>query len=189
MEEEFVKSFDEFYLELTILNYKFKTKCKEFTEKEKKALNYLKLLLPTYKRLKNGCDNSEIEKILQEIKYEPTPSTPVLQYQSTPVIRLSIDTDSDGYNNISEDDKTSEDLEGDTLVNKLTEISLSLLSNIQKNNWAIVENDSNDEDEYTDNDEDDDGDEDEDEDDEDDTYDARKINCDVNIASFLVPAI
>ncbi len=152
---EFVKKFDDLYLELTILNYKFRTKFRPFTEKERKSLSYLKLLIPIFKRLQEEGDELEITKILQEHDFPSVPSHQTLQpvsdnsvyqyppshYPSAPVIRLPIDTDSDGYNNISEPEESSEDPEGDIQVNTLTEASLTLLSNIQKNNWALVESD------------------------------------------------
>lgn len=153
---DFVKKFNDFYLELTILNYKFRTKFQPFTEKERKSLSYLKLLIPIFDRLHEKGDELEITKILQQQDFlsilshqSPQPISnsvhqyPLPHYPSAPVIKLSIDTDSDGYNNISEpEEESSEDQEGDNQVNKLTEASLTLLSNMQKNNWALIESDT-----------------------------------------------
>lgn len=165
-DQEFVKKFDDFYLELTTLNYIFRTKFKALNERQLKSIEYLKLLIPIFKRLQEEGDNLEINQVLQEQNFKlqehnfpdvpkTTPSAPqyspdmpyqqpsnTMYYPSAPVIRIPIDTDSDGYNNVSESEETSEDKEGDEKVNKLTDDVLELLSNIQKNSWAIVEPES-----------------------------------------------
>lgn len=146
-DQEFVKKFDDFYLELTTLNYILRTKFKAFNERQLKSIEHLKLLIPIFKRLQEEGDSLELNQILQEQTFpevpKTTPSAPqesqYSYYPSAPVIRMPIDTDSDGYNNVSEYEDTSEDQEGDEKVNNLTEGVLEVLSNIQKNNWAVVE--------------------------------------------------
>lgn len=154
--QEFVKNFDEFYIELTLLNYIHRTKSRKFSERDIKTINYLKLIIPIFKRLQEeGVESLDLDKILNTEQFNiPVPIIqennfgyyPNAQPSYNPIIRLSkdlpIDSDSDGYKNItteSEPESDSEDPEGDIKVNDITNRALELLSNIKKNNWTQVE--------------------------------------------------
>jgi hypothetical protein len=153
---DFVKNFDDLYLELTILNYKHRSNIKQFSEKELKTITHLKLLMPILKRLRDQGSDLDINTLLDKTTDSPTCGTvPEIVFNpdyfpSAPVLKLPIDTDSDEYTKINlaieqePEEETSEDLEGDLQVNKLTDITLELLSNIKKNNWTLVENKNND---------------------------------------------
>lgn len=137
IDQEFADSFNELYLDLTILNYKQRTKFQQFSEKEVKTIKYLKLLIPILKRLQNDGDQLELDNILQEVPGINITQTQVLKPMVfLPDTKIIKDLSSEEKEELSEDDK---DEEGDIQVNKLTENVLALLSNIQKNNWAVTE--------------------------------------------------
>lgn len=144
---EFIKLFDSLYLDLTILNYKFKTNTK-LDEKQLKTISYLKLLIPIFNRMQDEGSNIELSSILLEHQSNPIEVPKVLTndyFPSAPVLRLPIDNDSDEYCNMNNEslkdtsDDTSEDLEGDLQVNTLTDTTLELLKKIQTTHWAQVE--------------------------------------------------
>lgn len=138
-------------------------KFRVLSDKDKKIIEYLKLIVPIYIRLKEEGDELDIDNVLHEtvknigIEKEfpdiPYTGVPIVNYNqppnynfssyytppdnSHPIIRMPIDNDSDGYK--VEEESTTEDDQEDTKVASLTEKTLKLLSDIQKNNWSNVE--------------------------------------------------
>ncbi|AYV77034.1 MAG: hypothetical protein Barrevirus9_3 [Barrevirus sp.] len=148
---KFAKTFEDFYLELTCLNYISKTGFKQFSIEDLKNLSYLKLLIPIYRRLqKEGTgegnnNNLTLESILLE-KDEDNDKEPdrliedapgrldqenkVMYYPSAPIISLLNREEEEEAEDLGEED-TSEDLEGDLQFANLTDTALILLAKIR----------------------------------------------------------
>jgi hypothetical protein len=142
IDEEFARNFEEFYLELTLLNYKYRTQ-KIFTEKDLKSIGYFKLLIPIFKRLQDEGDTLNLNKVLQEEDNPPISYTPIIKIPTESSNKYELDNNISEPEEIEEED-TSEDEEGDTQLNNLTEDVLTLLSTkIQKNNWVVIEPEEN----------------------------------------------
>ena len=133
MDQEFIKLFEPFSIDLTILNYKSKTGAK-LNDQDQKKIEIMRLLIPIYNRMIEEGNTINIDDVVKKESVQQT-----THHQT---INLQIDTDSDGYAcNDDENDETEEDEEGDNQINALTEKSLDMLNKLIEESWAKVQND------------------------------------------------
>jgi hypothetical protein len=152
--------FNNFYIKLTLLNYKFRTNT-PFSEEDLEDIKILNILINQFNRLKHEGISLDVDTIIKndsKVKFNNISST----QQPEPIsIQMVDEIDSDSINNQEEESETSEDPDGDLQVETLTKDSLKLVKIIRNNNYYQIEftPDSNIEIEYDNEEEEDNSDE------------------------------
>lgn len=122
MDKTFEDLFNNFFLKIVLLNYKYRESI-PYSKEDQKTLKILNVLIPIYNRLEKD-DSAGLEEV------------------------DAINTINNNYNldpvEIQNDSDSEDDLEGDQQVKNLTENSLLILNTIRKNNWITIETDDSD---------------------------------------------
>ena len=142
MDEELKRSFHDFYLKLSLLNYKLKTGTK-LDENYENQFNIMKHIIPVFNRLlteKSLTLNSLLNKDIKEEQnndesYKNKSTEEVNLYSYSVDLFKKINSKSEEV----DDDEDSVDEEGDNQVENLTNRSLERLEIIKKDKWIIIE--------------------------------------------------
>jgi hypothetical protein len=141
MDKSFEDLFNSFYLKLTLLNYKYRSKI-ESSAIEQKFAKCLRLIIPIFNRLQEN-DNMTIEDVKnfsenskEEYPFIDTFKNPSLK-ENTNVPTITTTTTTPTTEDSEDEDK--EDPEGDKQIEELTKKSLAQLELIRQQAWGIVE--------------------------------------------------
>lgn len=134
MNNEFERLFNDFYVKMTILNYKLKTNT-NLSDEDRNVIDKLKLLIPIYNRVSKD-DSLTIDKVI-------TTENSSVHDKDINISTYPFDN-SDGYSTATtgslDSDSEEADVEGNKQVDDITEKSLILLQSIKDSTWAFVEN-------------------------------------------------
>lgn len=145
--DPFLADFEDFYIKMSIINYKRITKSVPFSKEDKKFIEHIKVLLPIYYRLKND-ESIDIDNLFDNNKKQKPKGQQQLNIMDDYPFNNINDFDKvDNISSESDEENTQEDPEGDQQVNDLTIKSLDELHKIKSLQWISTET-------YTDSEED-----------------------------------
>jgi len=129
--------FNDFYIKLTVLNYKYRSKI-QLNDAEKNSLNYLKIIIPIFNKLIDK-DDLTIEDVKNFSNFSNIGNTDATKEQHTDYLFVDTDTNKEQKPTISDSDDDEPDPEGDKQVEELTEKSLRQLEIIKNKRWIMIE--------------------------------------------------
>ena len=134
MDRSFEDLFNGFYLKLTLLNYRFRSKL-DFLPSDLNIIKHLKILIPIFNRLdeKDDLTIDDVKNFTSKEEKERKKSSDDYPFVDT------IQNNSLKEQNTSNEEYDEEDPEGDKQIEELTKKSLAQLEAIKNRGWIIIE--------------------------------------------------